>query len=120
VNLSRSTAVAPALRDTEPNGLSRRELEVVWELALGRRAPEIAARLHISRNTVRSHIRNAMVKTGARSQAHLVAIALVGRLLDHDLLARMVRRDSLPPPSLAAAAKIVQTQDLELGRAHDR
>ena len=72
-----------------PHALSRRELEVVWELAGGRRAADIAAKLHISRNTVRSHVRNAMVKTGARSQAHLVAIALVAGVFERDSLSQI-------------------------------
>ena len=37
---------------------------------------EIADELHLSHDTVRTHIRNAMAKTGARSRAHLVAKAL--------------------------------------------
>src|SRR4051812_5935342 len=66
----------------EPEGavLSRRELEVVRLVALGESGPEIAAKLHISHDTVRTHVRNAMTKLGARSRAHLVAKA-VGRSL---------------------------------------
>ncbi len=56
--------------------LSSRELEVVRLVALGMTAREIAAELHITHHTVRTHIRNAMGKTGARSRAHLVAKAL--------------------------------------------
>jgi DNA-binding CsgD family transcriptional regulator len=60
--------------------LSRRELEVVRLVALGASRPEIAAELQISHDTVRTHVRNAMAKLGARSRAHLVAKA-VGRSL---------------------------------------
>jgi PAS domain S-box-containing protein len=56
--------------------LSPRELEIVELVALGYSGPEIAQKLHISHETVRTHVRNAMVKTGARSRAHLVAKAL--------------------------------------------
>jgi PAS domain S-box-containing protein len=56
--------------------LSRRELEIVELVALGYSGREIAQQLHISHETVRTHVRNAMVKTGARSRAHLVAKAL--------------------------------------------
>lgn len=73
------------------NLLSRREVEVLAEMALGRRAAEIGTRLYISPHTVRSHVRNAMAKTGARTQAHLVAIALLAGILDEELL------DSLAP-----------------------
>ncbi len=56
--------------------LSRREREVVRLVALGQTGPEIAYELHISHDTVRTHARNAMLKVGARSRAHLVAKAL--------------------------------------------
>ncbi len=42
----------------------------------GRSGPEIAYELHIAHDTVRTHVRNAMTKLGARSRAHLVAKAL--------------------------------------------
>jgi PAS domain S-box-containing protein len=57
-------------------GLSAREREVVRLVALGASGPEIADELVISHNTVRTHVRNAMSKAGARSRAHLVARAI--------------------------------------------
>jgi PAS domain S-box-containing protein len=61
----------------EPDGvLSAREREVVDLVALGYDGPEIAERLHVSHNTVRTHVQNAMDKVGARSRAHLVAKSL--------------------------------------------
>jgi PAS domain S-box-containing protein len=63
--------------------LSAREREVVRLVALGNTGPEIAAELRIAHDTVRTHARNAMVKVGARSRAHLVAKALgEGLVLD--------------------------------------
>jgi PAS domain S-box-containing protein len=59
----RSDGVAP----------SRRELEVIRLLALGFSGPEVAQELHLAHNTVRTHVRNAMAKVGARSRAQLVA-----------------------------------------------
>jgi len=56
--------------------LSQREREIVALVALGNTGPEIADELHIAHDTVRTHARNAMVKVGARSRAHLVAKAL--------------------------------------------
>jgi PAS domain S-box-containing protein len=56
--------------------LTKRELDVVTMIALGRTGPEIAEELHVTHNTVRTHARNAMEKVGARSRAHLVAKAL--------------------------------------------
>jgi PAS domain S-box-containing protein len=60
----------------DPRALSRRECEVVRLVALGRTGPEIADELGIAHDTVRTHVRNAMDKVGARSRAHLVAKAL--------------------------------------------
>jgi PAS domain S-box-containing protein len=59
-----------------PSGLTRREQEIVRFVALGATGPEIADELRISHQTVRTHVRNAMEKLGARSRAHLVARAL--------------------------------------------
>jgi PAS domain S-box-containing protein len=56
--------------------LSGRELEVIHLLALGHTGPEVAEELHLAHNTVRTHVRNAMAKAGARSRAQLVARAL--------------------------------------------
>jgi DNA-binding CsgD family transcriptional regulator len=63
-------------------GLSRREHEVVQRVALGETGPEIAAELGIAHETVRTHVRSAMKKLGARSRAHLVAKALGEALAD--------------------------------------
>jgi DNA-binding CsgD family transcriptional regulator len=56
--------------------LTRRELEVVRHVALGASTRKIAADMFLSPATIRSHVRNAMVKTGAHTRAQLVAIVL--------------------------------------------
>lgn len=56
--------------------LTRREREIVQRVALGRSTPQIAVDLSVSPATVRSHVRNAMVKTGAHTRAQLVALVL--------------------------------------------
>jgi PAS domain S-box-containing protein len=56
--------------------LSTRELEVIQLLALGLSGPEVAQELHLAHNTIRTHVRNAMAKIGARSRAQLVAKAM--------------------------------------------
>lgn len=56
--------------------LTDRELEVLKLLAEGHSTAAIAARLVISKNTVRNHVRNTLVKLGAHSQREAVAIAL--------------------------------------------
>ena len=80
VMLSRSRWGARFRRElppmTELGELSAREREIVHLVALGRSGPEIAEELGIAHDTVRTHVRNAMEKTGARSRAHLVAKAL--------------------------------------------
>jgi PAS domain S-box-containing protein len=62
--------------EQEPATLSERELAVVRLVALGDTGPEIAEELGITHDTVRTHVRNAMAKTGARSRAQLVAMAI--------------------------------------------
>jgi DNA-binding CsgD family transcriptional regulator len=61
--------------------LTAREREVVRLVALGGTAREIGDELHISHDTVRTHVRNAMEKLHARSRAHLVAKAVAGGLV---------------------------------------
>ncbi len=66
----------PVPTEGAPGQLSEREREVVSLVAQGRTGPEIADELLIAPSTVRKHVQNAMVKTGARSRAHLVAKTL--------------------------------------------
>ena len=66
----------------EPAPLTAREKEIVGRIALGEVTPEICAALHIAPDTVSTHVRNAMAKTGARTRAQLIAIALTEGLLD--------------------------------------
>ena len=60
--------------------LSGREREVIGLVALGQTGPEIADELGIAHDTVRTHVRHAMDKLGARSRAHLVAKAMAAEL----------------------------------------
>jgi PAS domain S-box-containing protein len=69
----------------EPGELSLREQEIVGLVALGGTAAEIAEDLHISHHTVRTHLRNAMEKLGARSRAQLVAKAIGDGLILDDV-----------------------------------
>jgi PAS domain S-box-containing protein len=71
-----------AAADGAQGDLSPRELEVVRMIADGDTGREIAGRLHLSHDTVRTHVRNAMAKVGARSRAQLVAKVLAEGLLD--------------------------------------
>jgi PAS domain S-box-containing protein len=56
--------------------LSARELDVIRLLSDGLTGPEVADELQVAHNTVRTHVRNAMAKSGAHSRAQLVALAL--------------------------------------------
>lgn len=64
--------------------LTERERQVITLIALGRETDEIAAELHISRETVRSHVRNAMSKLGVHTRAQLVAVTLCAERALHD------------------------------------
>lgn len=69
----------PADPDESPKrlgSLSARERDVVRLVSLGSTGPEIADELQVAHNTVRTHVRNAMTKLGARSRAQLVAMSL--------------------------------------------
>jgi DNA-binding CsgD family transcriptional regulator len=57
--------------------LSDREREILGCVASGLQGADIAERLFISSETVKSHVQNAMTKLGARTRAHAVAVALV-------------------------------------------
>ena len=70
-------APAPAPFDGNPQaqaalGLSERELEVLEELAAGHSNKEIAARLHVSPNTVKTHVANLFGKLGARRRTEAI------------------------------------------------
>jgi DNA-binding CsgD family transcriptional regulator/pimeloyl-ACP methyl ester carboxylesterase len=59
-----------------PNGLSRRELEVLRLVAAGESNSQIARRLGLSTHTVERHIANLYRKIGARGRADATAYAL--------------------------------------------
>ena len=63
----------PAAARPNAGSLSQREVEVVGMIAQGATSYEIANALHVSNNTVRTHVRNAMAKLDVRSRAQLVA-----------------------------------------------
>ena len=62
--------------------LSGRERAVLDALAHGRATEEIASSLVLSPHTVRSHVKTAMNKLGARTRAHAVAIALSAGVIE--------------------------------------
>jgi DNA-binding CsgD family transcriptional regulator len=68
-------AAAPA--DAGRSPLTAREREVITLIAGGAQSGEMATSLFLSPDTINSHAHNAMVKLGAHTRAHAVAIALV-------------------------------------------
>jgi len=66
---------APPDRAGPAGGLTRREAEVLAEVAAGLSNAEIAAKLFISDTTVKTHVNHLLVKTGMRDRAQLVAYA---------------------------------------------
>lgn len=57
--------------------LTDREREVMTLVASGLQSGDIAERLFLSPETIKSHVHNALGKLGAHTRAHAVAIALV-------------------------------------------
>ena len=78
----RSPAATIAARD--PDRLTEREVEVLGGVVDGLRNKEIAARLGVSENTVKFHLRNILDKLHAQSRAEAVARAIRGGLLPTD------------------------------------
>lgn len=64
-------------RPPSPSGkLTARERDVLAQIAAGADIRGIAAELSLSPNTVKTHLRNAMRRIGARNRAHAIALAL--------------------------------------------
>jgi ATP/maltotriose-dependent transcriptional regulator MalT len=79
-------APAPARTgQSNPGGLTTREVEVLKLIAEGRTNREIAAQLVISLSTVERHIANIYNKIGARNRAEATAYALKLGLFKTDL-----------------------------------
>ena len=58
------------------SSLSRREIEVLTHVALGKTSKEIAGALGIGERTVNWHLERVFVKLGADSRAEAVSLAL--------------------------------------------
>jgi PAS domain S-box-containing protein len=65
--------------------LTERESEVITLVASGLQSNEIADRLFLSPETVKSHVNNAMGKLGVHTRAHAVAVALVSGQISWDI-----------------------------------
>ena len=66
----------PPQRTGRVSSLSPREREVMHLMAEGLTAERIGTRIDVSVETVRTHVRNAIRKLGARNRVHAIAVAL--------------------------------------------
>jgi DNA-binding NarL/FixJ family response regulator len=69
----------PRIHDDRSERLSAREYEVLCLLAEGMSGEAIARQLFLSPETIRTHVRNAMRKLGARTRSHAIAMIVSGR-----------------------------------------
>jgi DNA-binding CsgD family transcriptional regulator len=72
---TRVPARAAAMPESYPD-LSLREREVIALVCEGLTNGEIAARMFVTEETVKSHIKKSLAKTTTRNRAHLVAVLL--------------------------------------------
>jgi DNA-binding CsgD family transcriptional regulator len=76
--LVREAAWAPVeVESSDRQELTDREREVMTLIASGFQNGDVAERLFLSPETVKSHVHNAMGKLGAHTRAHAVALGLV-------------------------------------------
>lgn len=63
-------------------GVTRRQRQVLQLFADGLSTEDVARRLGLSEETVRTHAKASLARLGARDRTHAVAIALRGSLID--------------------------------------
>jgi DNA-binding NarL/FixJ family response regulator len=66
-----------------PDELTAREAEVLRLIAIGRSNADIAMALSISLNTVATHVRNILAKTGCANRTEAAAYAMRHALAPH-------------------------------------
>jgi DNA-binding NarL/FixJ family response regulator len=66
--LAATTPTPPPPPETLPDGLTRREAEILTLIARGKTNAEIASELFLSNNTVKTHINRIFAKTGSRDR----------------------------------------------------
>jgi DNA-binding NarL/FixJ family response regulator len=74
--------VAGSLKDTNGEKLSKRELDVLREIAAGLSNDSIGEKLHISPTTVRTHRSNLLLKTGSNNTASLIMYAIKNKIIE--------------------------------------
>ena len=68
----------------DPLALTEREMEVLPLIAEGLSNKEIAASLHVSQNTVKTHVRHILEKLGVRSRSEAAAYAVRAGLVPEE------------------------------------
>lgn len=63
------------LNKVEELGLSKREYEVLQEVALGLSNQEIAEKLFVSESTIKTHVSNLLVKLNAKRRTQAIQIS---------------------------------------------
>ncbi|WP_296380218.1 response regulator transcription factor [Winogradskyella sp.] len=63
------------LNKVEELGLSKREYEVLKEVALGLSNQEIAGKLFVSESTIKTHVSNLLVKLNAKRRTQAIQIS---------------------------------------------
>ena len=79
--------------------LTRREREILGSLAEGMSGAQIAEKLVLSPETVRTHVRNAMAKLGASTRSQAVALALQQRVISADPEGAAIPEPQAAPPA---------------------
>ena len=74
-----ATPEAPDVAISDP--LTAREIEVLQAISAGLSNTDIAEALHLSVDTVKSHVKAILEKLQARNRTHAVVCALIARIL---------------------------------------
>ena len=80
---ARLNELGPTPRSAAVDDLTAREAEVLRLIAIGRSNADIAIALSISLNTVATHVRNILAKTGCANRTEAAAYAMRHGLAPH-------------------------------------
>jgi DNA-binding CsgD family transcriptional regulator len=69
------------MKTINPIALTKREIQIIEQVAEGKNSRQIAERLHLSVNTVFTHRKNILRKTGAKNIMAVIILATRHRLI---------------------------------------
>ena len=85
--------------------LTRRELQILQLLADSKSPDEIATELEVSRNTLRTHVQNILMKLGVHSKLDAIVAAIrLGRVSTEDVTGPVEVPDLRPAPDSEEAS----------------